>query len=44
LPDFIAGLPAGLLALAFMHFPAFAQALGFGHPGQGFMVVSFDKD
>jgi hypothetical protein len=31
-----------LLALAFMQRPALAQALGFGHPGQGFMIVSFD--
>jgi hypothetical protein len=29
---FIAGLPFG-----FMHLPAFAQALGLGHPGQGFI-------
>jgi hypothetical protein len=43
LPDFIAGLPAGLLALAFMHFPAFAQALGFGQPGHGFIFSPFQK-
>jgi hypothetical protein len=38
---FIAGLPAGL-PFGFMHLPALAQALGFGQPLQGFMVVSFD--
>jgi hypothetical protein len=33
---FIAGLPAGL-AFGFIQRPAFAQAFGFGQPGQGFI-------
>jgi hypothetical protein len=31
------GFIAGLLAFGFMHLPAFAQALGLGQPGQGFI-------
>jgi hypothetical protein len=38
---FIAGFIAGLLAFGFIQRPAFAQALGLGHPGQGFMACHF---
>jgi hypothetical protein len=40
---FIAGLAAGL-AFGFMHLPAFAQALGFGQPGQGFIFFHLSKN
>jgi hypothetical protein len=30
-------LAIGLALAGFMHLPALAQALGFGHPGQGFI-------